>query len=241
MMLRLILRTWLLLILLWPLRVQADPLKLLPENITLTGPQCSQRLIVLVEKGGQYVGDRTGQATFRSSNPSVASVNEAGFIKAVGDGEAVITADFEGNQAIAKVKIEKTHEPFEWSFRNDVIPMMTKVGCNSGACHGALAGKGGFKLSLRGYAPEVDHFVMTRQALSRRVDRVDPTQSLILLKPTMSINHGGGQKLEVGSSDFQIFADWIASGAPGPKPDDPQIQRLEVFPPVAVLQPKEKL
>src|SRR5207253_374099 len=157
------------------------------------------------------------------------------------DGEAVIKADFEGKEATAKVKVEKTHEPFEWSFRNDVIPMMTKVGCNSGACHGALAGKNGFKLSLRGYAPEVDHFVMTRQALGRRVDRVDPAQSLVLLKPTMSINHGGGQRLEVGSSDFQILADWIASGAPGPKPNDPQIQRLEVFPPVAVLQPKEKL
>src|SRR5262245_48190683 len=55
--------------------------------------------------------------------------------------------------------------PLTWSFRNHVIPTLTKVGCNSGACHGALAGKGGLKLSLRGYAPEVDHFVLTRQAL----------------------------------------------------------------------------
>ena len=221
--------------------VNADGLKLLPENIALSGPQSSQRLIVLSEKGGQFVGDRTGQATFTSSNPAVASISEAGFIKAVGDGNAVITADFKGQQAITKVKVEKTPEPFERSFRNDVIPMMTKVGCNSGACHGALAGKGGFKLSLRGYAPDVDHFVMTRQALGRRIDRVEPNQSLILLKPTMSINHGGGQKLEVGSGDFQILADWIASGAPGPKPNDPQIERLEVLPSVAVLKPKEKL
>src|SRR5438874_1303084 len=52
-----------------------------------------------------------------------------------------------------------------WSFRNHIIPTLTKIGCNSGACHGALAGKGGLKLSLRGYAPEIDHFVLTRQAL----------------------------------------------------------------------------
>src|SRR6266478_6337537 len=238
---RSIYRITLLVISLWPLKAEAGQLKLLPETVTLTGPQASQRLIVLAEEGGQYIGDRTGQATFASSNSAVASVNEAGFVKAVTDGEAVITANVEGQQATAKIKVEKTQEPVDWSFRNDVIPMMTKIGCNSGACHGALAGKGGFKLSLRGYAPEVDHFVMTRQALGRRVDRVDPAQSLVLLKPTMSINHGGGQRLEVGSSDFQILADWIASGAPGPKPDDPQIQRLEVFPPVAVLQPKEKL
>jgi hypothetical protein len=223
------------------LKIEASQLKLLPETVTLTGPQAGQRLIVLTEEGGQYVGDRTSQATFASSNPAVVSVNEAGFIRAIGDGEVVITAKFEDQQATAKIKVEKSQVPVEWSFRNDVIPMMTKIGCNSGACHGALAGKGGFKLSLRGYAPEVDHFVMTRQALGRRIDRVDPAQSLVLLKPTMSINHGGGQKLEVMSRDFQILADWIASGAPAPKPNDPQIQRLQVFPPVAVLQPKEKL
>jgi hypothetical protein len=231
----------LLFILLCPLTAEAGQLKLLPETVLLSGPQAGQRLIVLAEEGSQYIGDRTSQATFTSSNPAIASVNEAGFVKAVGDGKAVITASVNGQSATAKVQVSRTQEPLQRSFRNDVIPMMTKIGCNSGACHGALAGKGGFKLSLRGYAPNLDHFVMTRQALSRRVDLVEPSQSLVLLKPTMSINHGGGQKLEVGSSDFQILADWIASGAPGPKDNDPQIQRLEVLPAVAVLQPKDKL
>ena len=125
---KLVLLIALLLAAILPEAVTAAGLKLQPENITLTGPQAGQRLIVLAEESGQYVGDRTGQATFTSSNPAVASVSEAGFVNAVGDGEAVITASFEGNQAIANVKIEKTHESFEWSFRNDVIPMMTKVG-----------------------------------------------------------------------------------------------------------------
>ena len=150
---RFIYRTSLLLILAWPLRAEAGQLKLLPDTITLTGPQAGQRLIVLIEEGGQYVGDRTGQAAFTSSNPAAVSVSEAGFVKAAGDGEAVITANFEGQRATAKIKVEKTQAALDWSFRNDVIPMMTKIGCNSGACHGALAGKGGFKLSLRGYAP----------------------------------------------------------------------------------------
>src|SRR5262245_32832339 len=127
------------------------------------------------------------------------------------------------------------------SFRNQVIPVLTRIGCNSGACHGALAGKGGFKLSLRGYAPEDDHFVLTRQAIGRRVDRQEPARSLMLLKPTMAVSHGGGQRLEVGSSDYQLLADWIASGAPGPKADDPRIERLEVLPPAVVLKPKDAL
>src|SRR5205814_783033 len=115
-----------------------------------------------------------------------------------------------------------------------VIPMLTKAGCNSGACHGALAGKGGLKLSLRGYDPDADHFVLTRQALGRRVDLLEPTRSLLLRKAAMAMPHGGGQKLDVGSGDYQLLAEWIASGAPGPKPNDPAIERLEVFPTAAV-------
>lgn len=127
------------------------------------------------------------------------------------------------------------------NFRNEVIPILTRAGCNSGACHGALAGKGGLKLSLRGYDPDADHFVLTRQALGRRVDRVQPENSLLLRKPTLTVAHGGGQKIDVGSSDFQILADWIAAGAPGPRPDDPHLERLEIAPERATLKPGDVL
>jgi hypothetical protein len=127
------------------------------------------------------------------------------------------------------------------SFRNQVIPMMTKVGCNSGACHGALAGKGGLKLSLRGYDPDADHFVLTRQSLGRRVDLLEPAKSLVLLKPTATLSHGGGQRIEVGSFDYRVLADWLAAGAPGPRSEDPRIQRLEIVPTAAILHPKDTL
>lgn len=125
------------------------------------------------------------------------------------------------------------------SFRNQVIPILTRAGCNSGACHGALAGKGGLKLSLRGYDPAADHFVLTRQALGRRVDRQEPARSLLLLKPTMALPHGGGLKWEIGSADYQQIADWIAAGAPGPRADDPRPIRLEVSPGAVRLKPKD--
>ena len=144
----------------------------------------------------------------------MATVDEAGTVAAAGDGEAVITATYDGKPITTRVRVAATKEPSAWSFRNHIIPMMTRVGCNSGACHGALAGKGGLKLSLRGYDPDTDHFVMTRQALGRRIDNQEPARSLILLKPTLAVPHGGGQKLEVGSADFVRFADWIASGNP---------------------------
>jgi hypothetical protein len=219
----------------------AATLKLFPAGIVLTGPHASQRLLLLAEQDGKFVGDRTDKAKFVSSDPKVAAVDGAGLVKPVGDGTAVITGTYEGKQATGTVKVTKVKEPFAWSFRNHVIPMLTKVGCNSGACHGALAGKGGFKLSLRGYDPETDHFVMTRQARGRRVDPLHPAHSLVLLKPTMAISHGGGQKLEVGGADYQVLADWVAAGAPGPRDSDQGIQRLEVFPPEAVLKPKDTL
>jgi hypothetical protein len=219
----------------------AADFKVFPGEVMLTGPRASQQLLALAVANGKVIGDRTDKAKFTSSNPAIAAVDEAGIIKAVGDGEVMITASLDGEQATVPVKVSRTRELSAPSFRNDIIPLLTKIGCNSGACHGALAGKGGFKLSLRGYAPAIDHFVMTRQALGRRVDRVEPAQSLVLLKPTMAITHGGGQKLEVGSTDYQILADWIAAGALPPREEDPRIQRLEVFPPAAVLMPKDTL
>lgn len=221
--------------------VWAAELKVLPAELTLTGPHAKHGVIVVADDNGKVVADLTGQAKFTSSNSAVAAVDDKGLVTAAGDGEATITATHDGKQATAKVLVRKIKEPSTWSFRNQIIPMLTKATCNSGACHGALAGKGGMKLSLRGYDPEADHFVLTRQALGRRVDRLEPTRSLLLRKPALAMAHGGGQKLEVGSSDYQLLAEWIAAGAPGPQASDPGIQRLEVFPAAALLKPTNGL
>jgi hypothetical protein len=229
---------------LWLLASAAAPaaeLKLLPADVTLTGPHASQRLILVSEDQGQVVADRTPKAQFASSQPAVATVDDRGVVRPVTDGDVVITATYGEREATAKVKVTKAKEPAPFSFTNDVIPLLTKVGCNSGACHGALAGKGGLKLSLRGYDPDADHFVLTRQALGRRIDRQEPSHSLMLLKPTAAVRHGGGLRVDVDSDDYRLLAEWIASGAPGPRPDDPRIERLEIFPPQAVLKPKDRL
>src|SRR5947207_11377865 len=93
------------------------------------------------------------------------------------------------------------------TFRNHVLPVLTKAGCNGGSCHGALAGKGGLKLTLRGFDPESDYNTLTRQTFGRRVIKGDPEHSLLLLKPTMTIGHGGGERIKMGSRDYQVVAD----------------------------------
>jgi hypothetical protein len=216
-------------------------LRITPGEVVLDGPQARQRLLVLAYEGSQVSADRTAAAKFRSSQPAVATVDAAGVVRAAGDGKAIITAAVDGREATAAVEVRGTKEAWVPSFRNHVLPVLTRAGCNSGACHGALAGKGGLKLSLRGYNPPADHFVLTRQALGRRVDRSDPAHSLFLLKPTEAIPHGGGRRIEVDSTDYHVLADWIASGAPAPGQDDPRIRRLEVLPAGAVLRPKDTL
>jgi hypothetical protein len=125
----------------------------------------------------------------------------------------------------------------QWSFRNHVQPVLAKAGCNSGACHGAAAGQGGFKLSLRGYDDEGDWRAITRGAFGRRLVPSDPGRSLLLLKPTTAVPHKGGRKFEVDSLEYKILSEWIAAGAPPPQADEPRIQRLEIEPSQATLQP----
>lgn len=135
---------------------------------------------------------------------------------------------------IGLVQVVAAAEP---SFRNDVLPVLTKQGCNSGGCHGALAGKGGFRLSLRGYDPGSDHYNITRDARGRRIELAAPARSLLLTKPTMATPHKGGKKLDVNSPDYRILTEWLQAGAPGPSEDDARIVRLEVTPQRVVLEP----
>lgn len=122
-----------------------------------------------------------------------------------------------------------------WTFRNHVLPVLSKSGCNSGACHGALAGKGGFKLSLRGYDPASDYHAITKQARGRRVELADPGSSLLLTKPSGAVPHKGGIRFEVNSVDYKIISEWLSAGAPGPSDQDPLVVRLEISPSAAVL------
>src|SRR6266849_330960 len=117
--------------------------------------------------------------------------------------------------------------PAEWSFRNHVQPVLAKAGCSSGACHGAAAGQNGFKLSLRGYDDDADFLALTRNALGRRIIPSDPGRSLMLLKPTGAVPHKGGKKFDTDSLEYRILSEWIAAGTPGPKKDDPRIERIE--------------
>src|SRR5207253_3435776 len=134
----------------------AQKMVVLPPSVELTGPEAKQQMVAEASLAS-HQEDWTRTAEWSSSDPKIAIVDEHGLVRPIADGEAKITARAKGISAAVTVRVKNSHAPFTWSFRNHVIPVMTKMGCNQGACHGALAGKNGFKLTLRGYDPEADY------------------------------------------------------------------------------------
>src|SRR5437667_5495072 len=210
---------------------------ILPNSAELNGPEARHQLLAEASVDG-HQEDWTRGAALISSNPKVATVDQTGLVTPVSDGPVTITAKAQGQSASANLRVKGAQAPFTWSFRNHVIPVMTKMGCNSGACHGALAGKNGFKLTLRGYDPDVDFDTLTRQSNGRRISLSAPADSLLLLKPTLGVGHGGGNRFAVNSLEYRVIAEWIAAGTPPPSDSDVQITGIEVYPASAILKPE---
>ena len=227
-----------------PLHAQSsDPaLVLLPENIELVGPTDSQIILAHQRLPNGELGHQwsASEISWQSSNPDVAKV-EAGVVIPVGSGTARLTAQVGASTAQVDVSVQMPNPVSPRSFRHDVLPVLSRLGCNSGACHGALAGKGGFRLSLRGYDPINDHHNITRQMRGRRLELADPGQSLLLTKPTGAVPHKGGVRFATDSLDYKIIAEWISKGASGPTDNDPQVERIEVFPTISKVKVGEKL
>ncbi|MCH2202029.1 MAG: DUF1549 domain-containing protein [Fuerstiella sp.] len=126
-------------------------------------------------------------------------------------------------------------------FATDVVPILTKLGCNGGGCHGKATGQNGFKLSLFGFDPEFDHQAIVKAGRGRRLLPASPDRSLLLMKATSETPHGGGQRLVKSSEDYDMLLDWIAQGAVEPRSDDPQLVRIELAPPIKTLRADSKI
>ncbi len=218
-------------------RAQAPPsLTILPSKVELRGPLARQRIVVEEQLGKHLVGEVTDNVSFGSTDPSVVRV-EDGVLVPVSDGSARVVALHDGRAAAIDVTVRDQDRPFAWSFRNHVQSVLAKASCNSGSCHGAIAGQNGFRLSLRGYDTLGDFFHITRDAGGRRIVPSDPGRSLLLLKPTGVVPHKGGVRFETTSLEYRVLAEWIGRGAPAPRDDEPRIERIELIPPHVVLRP----
>jgi len=218
------------------LQAADDGPALFPTDFTLNGPAARQTLLLESRRGGLFTGAIRDGVSYASSDPKIVRIDGALAVP-VSNGRATITASSGKGRATATVVVVDMDKPFDHSFRNHVQPILARFGCSSGACHGAAAGKSGFKLSLRGYDDDGDYATMTRHALGRRVNLEDPGRSLLLLKPTGALAHKGGVRFDTASREYAVLSEWIAAGAPGPRAEDPRIDHIEIVPPHVVLTP----
>ena len=208
--------------------IAEDTIRLLPSMLALDGKETRHQILAELYSGDDPVGPADVQ--LMTDNPAVVRIDGM-TIHSVANGQAVVrVVGSTSDSASVKVTVSGAEQPFRWSFRNHVEPVLAKQGCSSGACHGALAGKGGFKLSLSGYDPERDYFNLVELQSGRRVEPADPAASLMLTKPSMAVPHKGGLRLQTDSWHYRILSEWIAQGVTKPAESDAKLDHLEILP-----------
>ncbi len=218
----------------------AGELQITPSSVKLTHAQRPHSLLVQAHTKDGYDVDFTGGATFTSNNEKVARVDVLGWVQPVANGDAVITVQAAGHTAKVNVSVQLPAESVGTSFRQDVMPVLSKGGCNAGACHGYSLGKNGFKLSLRGADPEKDYLALTDDFAERRINRHNTPASLLLLKPLGDLPHEGGVRIDHGTEMHETFRRWIAEGAKDDAPTLPKLVSVSIHPEKIVVQPKSQ-
>ncbi len=206
-------------------------LRVTPAKAVLIGPESVQQLVVETTDGQ----DVTDGVEFASVRPGIAVVDASGTISARGNGMTTVRV----RQGAQSVDVPVTVRSFApgppINFTNQVVPIFTKLGCNSGGCHGKASGQNGFRLSLLGFEPELDYETLVLEGRGRRLFPAAPDHSLLLMKATARVPHGGGKKIDPGSHEYHVLRRWVASGMPIGRPDDPSLARIEVYPDGRVL------
>jgi hypothetical protein len=210
-----------------------------PATVALVGPRAEQRVGVLGVFADGRQEDLSRVASFSVDTKS-ASVGKDGVVRPRGDGTATLTVRVGDATATAKVVVKGYAAETPVDFTREVEPVLTRAGCNTGACHGSQHGKGGFRLSLFGFDSGFDHAQIVQSAEGRRVVLSDPERSILLQKPALVMDHLGGERFAVGSRPYAILEQWLADGAPGPMKKDHTLESLEVWPARRRMTPKEQ-
>ncbi len=205
-------------------------LDIAPASFQLDGPRAVQHLVVIGTLKDGATADVTDHVTLALDQPKLAKVVD-GVVHPLADGKAQLTAKLgKLTSPVAGFTVVNAKLPATVDFNNDVMPILAKTGCNSTACHGSPAGKGGFKLSLFGYEPELDHVAIVKDGEGKRVNAKDPAQSLLLQKATLATPHAGGMRFKKDSKDCATLVSWIKDGAQGMGEFEARVKSIEVIP-----------
>jgi hypothetical protein len=203
-------------------------LEAIPEKIELQHPyDYSQVLVTAVMDSGDRV-DAT-RLVEKQLAKELAVITPQGIVRPAANGNGELKLSLAGQSISVPVVVSGQKQAYPVSFVSDVQPVLSKLGCNQGTCHGSAQGKNGFKLSLRGYDPLFDHRALTDDLAGRRFNRAAPDQSLMLLKPSGSVPHAGGGLTKPGEPYYEMLREWIASGVKLDL-DSPRVAKIEILP-----------
>lgn len=211
---------------------QITKLEIIPSSVELQGSRDARRIIVIGRTADGVGYDLTAEAVIKPA-AEIVTVDKKGFVFPRTAGETKLSVTAAGQQAEVAVRvIDVTEKPV--SFVREIMPLMSRVGCNAGTCHGSRVGKAGFKLSLRGYDAVYDYRALIDDLAGRRFNRAQPGQSLMLLKPTQGVPHEGGFLFDENSRAYKLIEQWIAEGCRFDSA--PKVVRLDVMPEKPLLQ-----
>jgi hypothetical protein len=222
-----------------PPKASPTKLEVFPAKIALAGPRDQQHIGVLARFADGTCRDVSQSARFTTGNAATVKVEEHGLAVPVADGTTTITVEVGGQTASVPVIVKQGKAEIVTSYVREVLPVLTKAGCNQGACHGSQHGRGGFKLSLFGFDPQFDHSQIVQSDKGRRVVVSDPERSILLLKPSLQMEHGGGERLKRGSRGYEIVKQWLEDGAPEPSANDVTVTAIEAWPAKRIMVPGE--
>jgi hypothetical protein len=191
---------------------EAGP-KVTPEFVVLRGPESSDQLLVSNDETGGVSRDLTRQAQYEVRPPQIVSVTTGGTVVPLADGKTEIIVRYESGEAHVAVEVSGFAAPPPIAFAQEIVPILTKAGCNAGGCHGKAEGQNGFKLSVFGSNPWADHDAIASEARGRRLFLTDAPQSLLLRKSTGELPHGGGRRIESGDRRYRRLLRWVNEGA----------------------------
>ena len=210
-------------------------LEISPSKIQLGGKNEYTQLLVTGKFDTGETADLTRMVNWSVDKP-VVKAGKMGILSPQSEGTGIVTATFGAKHSTtASVAVTGLRKEFHPDFIRDVNPVISRIGCNMGTCHGAKDGKNGFKLSLRGYDPLFDVRAFGDDHAGRRVNYSSPDDSMMLLKATGAVPHEGGMLTGLGSGYYNTIRQWIADGA-RLNPNTPRVTRIELFPKNPVVQ-----
>ena len=202
-----------------------------PETVRLAGPRAARQILVTGRYSDGSVRDLTHFCELKADPPGVVDIGRGGFLRPARAGETALVIEAGEQSVRVPVVVADLDKPQLVSFRHEFIAALNVAGCNAGACHGIPSGRGGFKLSLRGYDPAADYLELTHAALGRRTNRFDAEASLILKKGMGLVAHAGGPRLlSINSVPQETFRAWLVEGLRNDQADLPAFTKLEVLP-----------